>query len=132
MAARNNTTSGWVGWAYFASFMMMLLGALPGIAGLTGIFKDNYYVVTEKALLAFNFKTWGWINLVLGIVIFMAGLELLRGAAWARIIAVLLAIMSFVANMTFFNAYPWWSLVVMIVDVMVIYSLTVHGSELEE
>jgi hypothetical protein len=131
MAVQNNPT-GWVGWAYFASFMMMLLGALQGIAGLVGIFKDNYYVVTEKALLAFNFKTWGWINLVLGIVIFMAGLELLRGAVWARIVAVLLAILSFVANMAYFNAYPWWSLIIMVVDVMVIYSLTVHGSELEE
>ena len=132
MAAQNNSTSGWVGWAYFAAFMMMLLGALEGIAGLAGIFKDTYYVVTENSLLAFNFKTWGWINLILGIVIFMAGLELLRGAAWARVVAVLLAILSFVANMGFINAYPVWSIIMMIVDVMVIYALTVHGGELRE
>ncbi len=132
MAVTTNSPSGWVGWAYFASFMMMLLGALQGIAGLAGIFKDNYYVVTENHLLAFNFKTWGWINLVLGIVIFMAGLELLRGATWARVIAVLLAILSFVANMGFVNAYPVWSIIMMVVDVMVIFALTVHGSELRE
>lgn len=132
MAAQTNGPTGWVGWAYFASFMMMLLGALQAIAGLTGIFKDNYYVVTQSHLIAFNFKTWGWINLILGIIIFMAGLELLRGATWARVIAVILAIMSFIANMSFVNAYPVWSIIMMIVDAMIIYALTVHGAELKE
>jgi hypothetical protein len=132
MAVNNNTPSGWVGWAYFASFMMMLLGTLQGIAGLTGIFKDNYYVVTQNHLLAFDYTAWGWINLILGIIIFMAGLELLRGAVWARVVAVLLAIVSFAANMAFLNAYPVWSVIMMIVDVLIIYSLTVHGAELRE
>jgi hypothetical protein len=132
MSAQNNTPTGWVGWAYFASFMMMLLGVLQGIAGLAAIFKDNYYVVTENHLLAFNYKTWGWINLILGIIILMAGLELLRGAMWARVLAVFLAILSFTANMGFVNAYPIWSITMMVVDVLVIYALTVHGGELRE
>lgn len=132
MPTQNNTPTGWVGWAYFASFMMMLSGVLQGIAGLTGIFKSNYYLVTQGHLLVFNFTTWGWINLVLGIVIFMAGLELLRGAMWARVVAVVLATLSFIANMGFFNAYPWWSLIVMVIDVLVIYALTVHGAELKQ
>lgn len=132
MATQTNTPTGWVGWAYFASFMMMLVGALQAIAGLTAIFKKEFFVVTEQSLLVFNFQTWGWISLLLGIVIFMAGLELLRGAMWARVIAVILAILSFVANMGFLNAYPWWSLIMMVVNVLVIYSLTVHGAELKE
>lgn len=132
MSAQNNTPTGWVGWAYFASFMMMLLGILQGIAGLAGIFKDTFYLVTSSHLLAFNYKTWGWINLILGIIIFMAGLELLRGAMWARVLAVILAILSFVANMGFVDAYPIWSITMMAVDVLVIYALTVHGAELRE
>jgi hypothetical protein len=130
MAATNNTPTGWVGWAYFAAFMMMLLGILQGIAGLAGIFKDTFYVVSQNSLLAFNFKTWGWINLILGIVILLAGLELLRGAMWARVVAVILAIFSFVANMGFVDAYPIWSITMMVVDVFIIYALTVHGGEL--
>lgn len=132
MPTQTNTPTGWVGWAYFASFMMMLVGILHGIAGLAAIFKNQFFVVTEQSLLVFNFKTWGWVSLILGIVIFMAGLELLRGAMWARVVAIVLAIISFVANMSFFNAYPWWSLVVMTVDVLVIYALTVHGNELKD
>ena len=129
MSAQNSPT-GWVGWGYFAGFMMMLLGALEAIAGLAGIFKDNFYVVTENHLLVWNYKTWGWISLIMGIIIFMAGLELLRGAMWARIVAVFLAGLSLIANMGFLNAYPWWSALMIVIDVFVIYALTVHGREL--
>jgi hypothetical protein len=125
------TPSGWVGWAYFASFLMMTLGVFQAIAGLAAIFKDNYYVVTQSQLLVFNYTTWGWINLILGIVVFMAGLELLRGATWAKIVACFLAVLSLAANMGFLNAYPVWSIIMMVIDVLIIYSLTVHGRELD-
>jgi hypothetical protein len=132
MAAQSNTPTGWVGWGYFAGFMMMLLGVFEGIAGLAAIFKDNFYVVTENKLLVFDFTTWGWISLILGIIIFMAGLELLRGATWARVMAVFLAGFSFIANMGFIDAYPIWSITMMVIDVLVIYALTVHGAELRD
>lgn len=130
--AQNNEPTGWVGWGYFASMMMMLLGVFQIIAGLAAIFKDNFYVVTQNNLLVFNFTTWGWITLVLGIIIFAAGLELLRGAMWARVLAVFLAGLSFIANLSFVNAYPVWSVAMMVLDVLVIYALTVHGAELKE
>jgi hypothetical protein len=132
MSAQSNTPTGWVGWGYFAGFMMMLLGTFQGIAGLAAIFKDNFYVVSQNQLLVFNFKTWGWISLILGIIIFMAGLELLRGAMWARALAVFLAGLSFIANLSFVNSYPIWSITMMVVDVLVIYALTIHGAELRE
>jgi hypothetical protein len=132
MSAQTNNSTGWVGWGYFASIMMMVLGFLQGITGLAGIFKNNYYVVTQSQLLVFNFKTWGWVNLVIGIIIFMAGLELLRGAGWARVVAIFLAALSLIANMGFINAYPFWSILMIVVDVLVIYALSVHGQELKD
>jgi hypothetical protein len=132
MSAQNNTPTGWVGWSYFASIMMLVLGGLQAINGLVGIFKNNYYLVTSSHIIAFDFKTWGWINLILGIIIFMAGLELLRGATWARVIAVLLAGLSLIANMGFVNSYPIWSITMMVIDALIIYALTVHGGELRE
>lgn len=127
MAAQNNTP---IGWGYFASIMIMVLGAFEGIAGLAGIFKDKFYLVGQNGLLLFNFRTWGWISLVLGIIALMTGLELMRGATWAKMFAVFLAALSLVANMAFFNAYPWWSFMMMIVDLFVIYALTVRGGEM--
>ncbi len=132
MAAQTNTPSGWVGWAYFASFMMMLVGVMQGIAGVVAIFSKEYYLVTQNHLVVFNYTAWGWVHLVLGIVIFAAGLELLRGAIWARVLAVFLAGLSFLANMAFINAYPLWSIIMMVVDVLVIYALTVRGGELRD
>jgi len=132
MSAQTNTPTGWVGWGYFASIMMMVLGFLQGIDGLVGIFKSNYYVVTSTHIIAFNFKTWGWINLVLGVIIFMAGLELLRGATWARVVAVFLAALRLVANLGFVNSYPIWSITMMVIDALIIYALTVHGHELKD
>lgn len=126
MAAQTNSPTEWVGWAYFASVMTLVLGALQGVAGLTGIFKNTFYGVSENALLAFNYRTWGWIDLVLGILLILVSLELLRGGAWSRVLGVFLGILTFVASAAFINAFPLWSVIVMIVDVMVIYSLTVR------
>jgi hypothetical protein len=132
MSAANNRSTGWVGWGYFASFMMMLLGSFQIIAGLVAIFKDDYYLVTSKALVVFNYTAWGWIYLVMGVIILLGGVALLNGAMWARILAVFLASLSLLANMAFMSAYPLWSILMIVIDILVIYSITVHGAELKE
>jgi hypothetical protein len=131
MSARNQP-SGWVGWVYFASLMMMLVGGFQAIAGLVALFKQDFYIATEQSLLVSNYDTWGWIHLILGLVIFAAGVALLNGAVWARMVGVLLAGISLFANMAFFSAYPFWSILMITIDVLVIYALTVHGDEARE
>jgi len=131
MSARNQPT-GWVGWIYFASLMMMLVGGFQAIAGLVALFKDDFYLVAEKSLVVFDYSTWGWIHLLMGVVIFAAGTALMNGALWARMVGVLLAGISIFANMAFLNAFPLWSILMIVVDVLVIYALTVHGDEVQE
>jgi hypothetical protein len=132
MSARANQPTGWVGWIMFASFMMMLVGIFQVIAGLVAIFKDEYYLVGEKSLVVFNYTAWGWIHLVMGVIVFLAGLALMNSAMWARILAIFLASLSLLANMAFLDAYPLWSILMIVIDVLVIYALTVHGGELKE
>ena len=132
MATRNDSPTGWVGWAYFAGFMMMVLGGLQAIDGLTGIFRPSYYLVTQTHVLVFDYKTWGWVSLVLGVIIFMAGYELFRGAVWARVVAIFLSGVSILANMAFMDAYPLWSIMIIVVDILIIYALLVHGHELDK
>ncbi|HSW84988.1 MAG TPA: hypothetical protein VLF79_00025 [Candidatus Saccharimonadales bacterium] len=130
---QNDNTTGWVGWAYFAGFMMMFLGIFEGIAGLTAIFNSDFFLVTQKHLVALDFTAWGWMTLILGVIIFFAGIELFRtGAMWARIIAILLAGLSLIGNLAYIEAYPLWSITMMVIDALIIYALTVHGSELRE
>jgi hypothetical protein len=131
MSARNQPT-GWVGWVYFASLMMMLVGGFQAISGLVALFKDDFYLVTEKSLLVFDYDTWGWVHLVMGVVIFAAGVALMNGATWARMVGILLAGLSLFANMAFLSAFPLWSILMIVVDVLVIYALTVHGDEVRE
>ena len=132
MSAQRNNPTGWVGWVFFASLMMMLLGGFQAIVGLVAILKPEYYLVSEKALVVTSYTAWGWVHVALGVIIFLAGLAVMTGAVWARAIGVVLAGLSFFANLAFVNAYPVWSVSMMIIDILVIYALTVHGDELRE
>jgi len=133
MAKNDKVVTGWVGWVVFAGFMMMITGLFQAIAGLTGLLKHNWYVVsTADKLLVFNYQTWGWIDLIIGIFILLAGVSVLHGSVWARFVGVVLAGLSAIASLVSINEYPIWSVVIIAVSVLVIYALTVHGNELQE
>jgi hypothetical protein len=123
--------TGWTGWIVFASFMMFMLGTFQVIQGLVAIFDDGFYAVTEKGLLVnVDYTAWGWVHLLLGLLIVAAGAGLLAGNMAARILAVALAGLSAILNLAFIEAKPIWSIIVIALDVVVIYSVTVHGREL--
>lgn len=124
--------TGWVGWVYFAGAMMLLLGGLQALAGLVALFNEDFFVVTQAGLVALNFTTWGWIHLILGIVIFAAGIAVIAGNMWGRVIGVFLAVLSAIANLGFIAAYPLWSIVGLVIDGLVIYALTMHGAEAKD
>jgi hypothetical protein len=123
--------TGWAGWLVFASFMMFLVGTFQAIQGLVAIFDDGYYVVRESGLVVnVDYTAWGFIHLILGILLILCGAGVLTGNVVARGVGVLLAALSALANMAFIASYPVWSIIIIVVDVLVIYALTVHGGEL--
>ncbi len=124
--------TGWVGWVYFASAMMVLAGGMQIISGLVALFKDDYFVVTQSHILAFDYSTWGWVHLVAGIVLLSAGMAVAAGRVWGRTIGVVIAVLSAMLNLAFLSSYPIWSIIMIIVDIFVIYALTVKGSEVKE
>ncbi len=123
--------TGWVGWVYFAGFMMLITGILQMIAGFAALLNDKYYVVTPDKLVAFDYTTWGWVHIILGLVLTMAGTAVVNGHLWGRVIAIFLAALGIIANFVFLPAYPVWSLILITVYGLVIYALTVHGDEAE-
>lgn len=125
----NNEVTGWVGWAYFAGILMCISGIFSAIEGLVALFRHTYFLVNENTLVAFDYNNWGWIHLILGLVLFSAGSSVMRGGAWGRVVGIILASASLLANFAFVSAYPIWSVIIMIVDVLVIYALAVHGAE---
>lgn len=127
-APRGEATSGWaIGVISFAAIMMILTGVFQALAGLVAIFENEFYVVTANYLFQFDATTWGWIHLLLGVVILAAGLGVLSGQTWARVVGITLAILSAMANFLFIPYYPVWSLLIIALDVLVIWALAGHG-----
>jgi hypothetical protein len=127
------SVSGWVGWIVFAATVMMIGGVCAIISGLAGIFRDEVYWATGGGeLLVFDYTAWGWIHLIFGIALLIVGTMLLGGSAFARVVAILLVGLNLVAQFTWLNATPWWSIVMITLDLLVLYALAIHGGELRE
>lgn len=120
------------GWTVFAAFMMILLGAWWIIAGLVGLIDDNFYVRTRNYVFEFNVTAWGWIHLILGVVVLLAGLGLFTGAVWARTIGVILAALAALAGFAWLPWYPLWAILIVVISVVVIWALTAHGRDVTE
>lgn len=125
--------SGWaIGWTFFAGVMMILVGVWHAIAGLAALFEDQFFVLGKEYVFKFDVTTWGWIHLILGIVIVLAGFGLFSGAVWARTIGVILAVISALAAFAWLPWYPVWGILVIAAAVAVIWALTAHGRDVVE
>jgi hypothetical protein len=124
--------TGWVGWIMFAAVFLMIIGAMNAIQGLAALFRDEAYWVTLGGnVLAFDVTTWGWIHLIFGILLVVVGVLLMRGSTFARVLGVILVALNLIAQFSWTTLYPFWALVAIIIDVLIIYALIVHGRELK-
>jgi len=129
--ARTSRQTGWVGWVVFAGFMLVLVGTFHIIEGLVAVFRDEVFLVRPKGLVVnVDYTAWGWAHIVGGALAILVGTCLLAGQLWARIVAVIVAMLSAIANITFLPAYPIWSTIMIAIDVLVIWAVTVHGAEI--
>ena len=118
------------GFIMFAGVMMIVAGGFQSLTGLAAIFKDGFYVTTPNYLLEFDTTTWGWIHLLLGVLVLFAGIAVLNGQVWGRTIGVILAALSAMVNFAFIPYYPFWSTLIIAVDIFVIWALTAHGRDI--
>jgi hypothetical protein len=125
--------SGWaVGFILFAAIMMIMTGVFQALEGLIAIFQNEFYVATRNYLFQFDATTWGWIHLVIGVIVAFAGWGLLSGRTWARTVAITLAVLSAIANFLFIPYYPFWSLLIITLDIFVIWAVAGHGGALRD
>jgi hypothetical protein len=124
--------SGWVGWIWFGVAIMAMVGIFDVIAGLVAIFDDNFLVGAAGKLYVFDSTAWGWTTLAIGVLVLCSAYAVTRGAVWGRVVAVAMATLNAVAQLSIIRAYPVWGLLVILLDVFVIYALIVHGGELRE
>ena len=123
--------TGWAGWAVFAGVMLVVVGAFQAIDGLVALFRDEVYLVRSDGLVVnVDYTAWGWVHLILGLVLVAAGAAIFSGRVWGRTVGVIAAIVSAVLNFAYMASYPVWSTLIIAVDVLVIYALIAHGREL--
>jgi hypothetical protein len=120
----------WIGWIWFAGIMLVLAGTFNIISGLVALFNDTYFVVGTEGLLLFDLTGWGWLHLLIGIVAVLAGIALFTSALWARIVAVIIAMVNAIQQLLFMPAYPVWSIIMITLDVLIIWAIIAHGDEL--
>lgn len=129
MASKTTDVTGWVGWVYFAGFLMVINSIFQMIAGFTAIVKDELFVLGIDKVWLVDVTTWGWLHLLLGVILLTAGLSLLAGKMWGRTVGVLLSGLAVIVNFAFIPVYPIWSVLMVVVSGLVLYALIAHGKE---
>jgi len=132
MAVEKHNVSGWTGWIFFGGTIMILAGILQALAGLIALFKQSVYFVNENQLIAFNYTQWGWLHLAIGAILILTAFSLFTGSMFGRVMGIIIASLSAIANFAFLQTYPLWSLTVIVLDVLVIYAIAMHGKELAD
>jgi hypothetical protein len=121
------------GAAIFAGSMMVMVGLFQMLAGIAAILSDTLLKSSDGYFLKLDPSAWGWAHLLIGLILGLAGFGVFMGATWARVIGIILAILSAAANFLFIPVYPVWAVVVIAVDVTIIYGLaTYHPAPLED
>jgi hypothetical protein len=129
-AANYDGRTGWTGWITFAGVMMIIAGGLNLFYGIVAAVNDEWVVWTNRAELYLDLSEWGWVHIVLGGIVLLAGIGVFSGNVLARIVGVIVASISLIVNFFFIPAYPLWAITVIVIDMLVIWALTAHGREM--
>lgn len=125
--ATREVTGSTVGLVVFAGVMMMMIGIFHALTGLAAILENEFFVVGPQYLYEFDVTAWGWVHLIVGLIIGVAGWQVLNGATWARIVGMTLASLSAVANFFFIPYQPIWAILMISLAVLVIAALAAYS-----
>jgi hypothetical protein len=124
--------TGWVGWIVFAGTMMAILGVFHMFEGLIALFRHTQIAFPTSGLtIQVSYTQFGWLQILAGAVVFLAGLALFTGRMWARTLGVILVSISALVNFAWAGIYPFWSLTLLAVDFFILYAIIAHGSEMK-
>ncbi len=116
------------GWILFAGIMLMLVGILNVIWGIAAIGNASFFINDTKYILS-NLNTWGWVTVILGAVQMLAASSIWAGNQFGRWVGITVAGLSAIAALMSLPAYPFWSLAIFAVDILVVYGLAAYGGQ---
>ena len=115
-----------------AAIVLLTIGILHVLSGVSALMKDDLVVAGPEYIYQFDTTAWGWIHLVLGVIVAAVGVMLFTGATWARVGAMVICALSLLANFLWLPHYPWWSVVMIVLDVFVIWAVATWKPGYEE
>jgi hypothetical protein len=133
MRVEQSRATGWVAWVLFAGILLVLLGAVHLCVGLVALLRPEVLAGTRAdQLLPVSLTALAWVHVVLGVAALITGVGLVRGLAWARLTAVLLACLAALVNFAFLHVHPVWSVLAVAFATVVVYSIAAHGGEVAD
>ncbi|MFD8983961.1 hypothetical protein [Streptomyces sp. NPDC059564] len=121
--------SAWAaGGTMFAAVLLLVDGVLGVIKGIAGIAEDEVYTRLGSYVFKFNVEAWGWIHLVVGVVLIVVGIGLFKGAGWARVMGVVLASINVILDFMWMPYTPVWALISIAISLFVIWALCTDGT----
>ncbi len=124
-------TSGWVVWIALAGVLLVLLGTFHIVQGVGAVLTDQRFLLRDaEPFLDLDTTTWGWLHVLVGGVIAVAGFLVFGGWAWARVVGAAVAVLSALSAISFWSQHPLWASAVIVVDVVVVIALLLHGEEI--
>jgi hypothetical protein len=130
MTSPDQRESPWAsGLTVLAATFLVIAGIWHALAGIAAIVRDDVYVATPNYIYSFDLTAWGWVQLLLGVVQVVAGFAVLKGQTWARVVGIVVACVSMIANFLFLPYYPLWSLLIIAVDAGIIWALATYRRE---
>jgi hypothetical protein len=105
---------------------MVVVGVNQVLLGISALLKDEVYVQAPNYVYRLDLTTWGWVHLAFGVLLVLTGISVVRGLAWARGVGIGLVALNLIANFAFLPYYPFWSLLIIGMDVAVIWGLAVY------
>jgi hypothetical protein len=126
-----STRGSMAGWIGFAAIVLVIIGGIDFFQGLIAIFEDEYFVVTQSGFLVVDLTAWGWVMLIWGALLVVAGLALGAGQGWARWFAIVVVSLNVFAQLGFLgnSQYPLWALTALALNIVVLYALTARWAE---
>jgi hypothetical protein len=115
------------GWLTYAGILLMIGGILNVIWGIAAIGKSDFFVGDARYVIS-ELNVWGWVALVLGVLLVLAAFGIFNGRSWAVWTGVICLSLNAIAQMLSIAAYPLWALALLALDVLAIYGLIVHGA----
>lgn len=125
-------TSSWLGWVYFAGILMVVRGLFEMFQGIFALTNQHWFVATQNQLVLFDLGPWGWLQIVMGVLLLTGAALVFSGRMWGRIVGVVMMTVAMFVNLMWLPAYPIWGIILVALDIVVLYALVAHGGDARE